>query len=460
MLLTVSKELLNKHMDDMWLCCRCSLCKFPPLAQIKSSRFSSVCCSMDYGYFHAWSGSGKLIMGLSLLENRIEKISEKMRDAFLQCTLCGACDVSCKYSTNIEVLDSIFDIRHYMVKTIGAHPVHLNYLKKTKEFFNPYGEAHAKRQDWINATNIIQNPDAKTLFFTGCTAAYRQQDMVRASAEILNAGKLEFRVSNDEHCCGSPIYRSGQIDEARAFFVHTIELFAREGITEVITACPGCYAMFVAEYPKYLEGDLFETWKSIKFRHMVEVIEDLMAKKKIKIKTLAEMPEQNKVIATYHDPCHLGRGAEPWIPEWKGTVKKVFNSVKIYDPPKKYRRGTNGLYKSPRYILKNLAESGVEFVEMFRINEYTYCCGSGGGVKAAYPEMALTTATERLDEAEAVLTAKYNQLYGQQNIPNTKLLISACPFCKTNFEEGIVQTGKEFKYMDINQLVRERLKEE
>ena len=51
-----SKELIEKHKFEYWTCARCSLCKWPPLAQVKSSKFASVCCSMDYGYFHPWSG--------------------------------------------------------------------------------------------------------------------------------------------------------------------------------------------------------------------------------------------------------------------------------------------------------------------------------------------------------------------------------------------------------------------
>lgn len=460
-----TKDLLARHVDDMWKCARCSLCKFPPLAQINSSRFYSVCCSMDYGNFHAWSGSGKIIMGLSLLKGRVEGISASMRDAILQCTMCGACDVSCKYSTDMEVLDTIFDVRRYMVKTIGAHPIHLNYLKKALEFHNPYGEKHEHRQSWVESTEVVQTPDSKMGFFTGCTAAYRQSDMAKASVEILTAGDVDFQILKEEHCCGSPIYRSGQVDEAIPFFEHNIELFSLEGIEEIITPCPGCYAMFVAEYPKYLKGELLEKWKKIKFRHMVDVTKDLIWEKKIEFLKPEETPQKEKVVVTYHDPCHLGRGGEPWVPEWSGEIKTVFNGIKIYEPPKKVRRGGKGVYGAPRKVLKNMKES-IEFIEMHRINEFSYCCGSGGGVKAVFPEMALDSAVERIQEAKSVLDSKFKELYGPEEVLDStklkssecKILVSACPFCKTNFEEAITKSGVNIRYMDINQLVRERMK--
>jgi len=364
-------------------------------------------------------------MGFSLLLDRVKDISENMRDAILQCTMCRACDVSCKYSTNIELEETIFDLRQYMVETIGPHPVHKKYADAAEEFHNPYGEPHEKRQEWIESTGAKSNLGAKTMFFTGCTAAYRQQDMVKASVEILNSMGLDFQLSKDEYCCGSPIYRTGQVEVAKNYFNHAIEVFNEAGIEEVITACPGCYAMFVAEYPKYLDDEHLKMWESITFIHMTKVIEQGIRQKKIQFKKLEKKP-----IVTYHDPCHLGRGAEPWVPEWEGTKKKVYNQITIFDPPKDYRRGGKGVYDLPRFILDKM-KTALDFVEMLRIKEYAYCCGSGGGVKAAYPEMALETVDNRLEEADHVLD---EALEGKNS---EKMLVSACPFCKTNFEDGL-----------------------
>jgi len=400
---------------------------------------------MDYGYFHPWSGGGKIVIGASLYYDRV-KITEEVRDTILQCTLCGACDASCKYSTDLEVLDTIFDVRQHVVEKIGPHPAHKKYADAAEKYNNPYGEPHENRQEWINKTSAKSNPNSKTLFFTGCTASYRQQDMAQASVEILNAIDYEFQVSMDEICCGSPIYRSGQVGTSKKYIQSNIELFNRLGIEEIITACPGCYAMFVAEYPHQLDETHFEMWKKIKFRHMVEIIEEAIRKKNIEFEESDKKP-----IITYHDPCHLGRGAEPYVSEWKGTKKKVYNQITVYDPPKIYRRGGKGVYDAPRNIFKRMNKT-LEFVEMFRINEYAYCCGSGGGVKAAYPEMAMLAATNRLEEAEFVL----NEASKEKNVE--KIIVSACPFCKTNFENGLLEAGKDIQYKDINQLVLELMK--
>ena len=43
------------------------------------------------------------------------------------------------------------------------------------------------------------------------------------------------------------------------------------------------------------------------------------------------------MTVTYHDPCHLGRQGEPYVP-WKG--KRVPGQIILFDPPKTFRRGT------------------------------------------------------------------------------------------------------------------------
>ena len=198
------KNLLEKHVDDMWKCAHCSLCKYPPLANVRSARFSQVCCSMDYGMFHAWSGGGKLNMGLSLLEGRVTEITDEMRDAIMQCTLCGACDVSCKYSTDMEVFEAIFALRRYVVEKIGPHPIQAKFAEKADEFHNPYGDPHENRQAWINDTNAKGNSESKTLFFTGSVVALFSA-CSRMLMALLNGSKtwVSIRSTSCRHLTGS-----------------------------------------------------------------------------------------------------------------------------------------------------------------------------------------------------------------------------------------------------------------
>ena len=71
---------------------------------------------------------------------------------------------------------------------------------------------------------------------------------------------------------------------------------------------------------------------------------------------------------------------------------------------------------------------GLELNEMYRIKGDSFCCGAGGGVKAQFPDMALSTSKERLREAAST---------------GADILMTSCPFCITNFNDGIKALKKE-----------------
>ncbi|MBW2225037.1 MAG: (Fe-S)-binding protein [Deltaproteobacteria bacterium] len=102
---------------------------------------------------------------------------------------------------------------------------------------------------------------------------------------------------------------------------------------------------------------------------------------------------------TYHDPCYLGRQSEP--PQaWEGEEKLSHGVLTYFDPPKPMNNGVNGVYDPPRRILDQV--QGLELVEMHRIREYSFCCGGGGGVPEAHPDVARAAAASRVEEARDV----------------------------------------------------------
>lgn len=167
--------------------------------------------------------------------------------------------------------------------------------------------------------------------------------------------------------------------------------------------------------------------------HITEYLDLLI--KGGKIKPIKKVP----LKVTYHDPCHLGRLSEPYLP-WVGVERKVLGQIVIKDPPKEFRRGTNGIYEPPRAVLQSIP--GVELVEMERIKEYAWCCGAGGGVKEAYPDFALWTAKERVEEAKAT---------------GAEALVTACPWCERNFRDALGQNGDKMKLYDVVELLLEAL---
>ena len=89
--------------------------------------------------------------------------------------------------------------------------------------------------------------------------------------------------------------------------------------------------------------------------------------------------------------------------------------MRYFVPPKPISYGVNGVFDAPRQVLG--AVPALQLIEMYRIREYAYCCGGGGGVPDAHPNVARSAATQRLDEARAA---------------GAETLVTACQHCRHN----------------------------
>ena len=74
------------------------------------------------------------------------------------------------------------------------------------------------------------------------------------------------------------------------------------------------------------------------------------------------------------------------------------------------------MFEETRNVISNVAE----LVEMENIRENSICCGAGGGVKSAYPEIASQMADSRIKQAINT---------------GAELLVTPCPFCKLNLKD-------------------------
>ncbi|MHA1799080.1 MAG: (Fe-S)-binding protein [Candidatus Helarchaeota archaeon] len=418
---------LEDYEDLIKKCLRCSICKWIPQILIKSQKYASVCPAIDMYNFHQYSGGGKNILAYSLLLNRMEP-SKELADVVFKCTTCGGCAMACKYLNNLEPLEVIMELRELLVeKGLAPMDKQQKYGELVQQVHNPYGEEHGKRLDWI-PDDVKITKGAKLIYYVGCTSAYRRKEIAINTARILNRAGIEFDILEDEQCCGSPLLRTGQKQLYEKQRDHNIKIIEDAGAEEVIMSCAGCLSTFKAEYAR-------DKKYNFKVLHASELFDKLIDDGVIRIK------KEIKKKVTYHDPCHLGRCSEPYE-EWNGKVNEIMPLIKVEIPPKPIRRGAFGIYEPPRNILKKIP--GIEFNEMERIKEYSYCCGAGGGVKAQYPEFALKTAINRLDEAKST---------------GAEALVSSCPFCETNFKDAIEANGEKIEYIDICQLLLEAMED-
>lgn len=424
---------LNDYVGDMKRCARCSICKWPPLAQIKSWRFSQNCPSIARYNFHSYSGGGRMALGLALAEGKLDDVTDELLNIVYRCTACGACDSSCKYNSELEVLWSIYSTRAHLVSMGHFLPEHLMIIESLRKEDNTMSQPKADRAKWaegLNIRDLSQGGQAEVIYHAGCLSCYDPDlsSVARDAVTLLKQAGIDLGfMGSNETCCGSMAFQLGFQGDFIKFAESNIDDWNAAGAKRVVTSCACGFGIMKAVYP--LLG------KEMKFEvlHITQILDELIKEGKL------QLSKSIPARVTYHDPCNLGRNSEQYVP-WRGVEKKVLGQFILREPEKVVHRGWEGVYEPPRDIIRRIP--GIELVEMERIREYSWCCGAGSGVKLSMDDFALWTASERIKEAESVAA---------------EAIVTACPWCERNFKDAIAQSGDHLMVYDVVELVKQAL---
>jgi len=413
---------LDNFAYDMSRCIKCKGCYWVEHTYMPGVRFSTRCPSNTWNDFDAYGAFGKMRIGMAILEGKL-KWTPKLLEIVYADPLCGACDVGCKRNLDLEIGLGLEAMRVKAVQDgAGPMPAHKKIAQNIAKNHNQFGAPHENRKKWLSADlKVAQKADL--LYFVGCSASYVTPEIAKAAAKVLNASNTPFMLMPDEWCCGNTLFSVGMLDEARDLARRNIEAVKATGAKTVLLTCAEGYRMWKVDYPKLL--NIATTDLGFNVVHFVEFADEALKKGSLKL------TKPQDVRLAYHDSCGISRLADPWTPYsgergWMGMV----------NPRLKRRRGTHGLYAQPRNILA--AIPGVTFVEMPRTRENSFCCGAGRGTKEAFPDLASFSAKHRLEEVREV---------------GAEVLVSACPWCKTNFAQAVRENGDTIKVMDIAELI-------
>ena len=232
------------------------------------------------------------------------------------------------------------------------------------------------------------------LFYPGCMEKFVLKNLSDNYEKILRKCGMDFiKLKDLELCCGSPVLNAGYAIDFETLAEKNFKIFKEHGIKKIITPCPACFKTFRLEYPKVIEN--FD----IEVEHITQTIYNSIKNGKLKLNKI-----NKPVKVTYHDPCHLGR--------------------------------YTGIYEEPREILKAL---GYEVVEMKFNREMGWCCGSGGGLRANYPELSEEISKERLNQA---LETK------------AEMIVTACPMCYSCLE---LKEKLKIKSVELSSIIVDRI---
>jgi len=102
----------------------------------------------------------------------------------------------------------------------------------------------------------------------------------------------------------------------------------------------------------------------------------------------------------------------------------------------------NNIYEEPRDVLKKVP--GVALIEMVDSHKDSLCCGGGGGRIWMDTPQSERFSDLRLEQAKSA---------------GAEVLVTACPYCITNFEESRLNMEIEdiLEIKDITEIVNEAI---
>ncbi len=316
-----------------------------------------------------------------------------------RCTSCGKCVQRCP--RDVQQITSVMSLRkiatEYKVFPTSVRPIRTIRSSLASEG-NPLNEKRESRADWAEGLDVKTFEEGmEILYFPGCYPSYdpRLKKVARATVNILNRAGVEFGILGPEvNCCGESIRKTGDEELFKRLATGNIKAFIDHGVKKILVSSPHCYHTFKNEYPEFMVN--FE------IVHITQYLFELINEGRLKIKK-----EFAKKI-TYHDPCYLGRH--------------------------------NGIYDEPREVLKKVP--GLELVEMAESREDSLCCGGGGG--RIWMETPKNERFSDLRLKQAVDTG-------------AEELVTACPYCITNFEDSRLTMEYEdvLKIKDITEVIQE-----
>jgi glycolate oxidase len=320
--------------QELNACTYCAYCK-------------SVCPVFDDIGWDSVSPKGQNITSYFLLQGDLKPDDDVVKRLY-QCTMCMDCTRRCP--TTIEVAEIVASARSCLVGQGFRNPAHEAIIENVEKTDNIYGEEEH-----------IAPQEGEAQLFLGC--GYQQRpNTVKKFTRVLDKLGVKAKIV-EETCCGYPLKILGYHDAYEKQKARFRELIP-EG--EVITFCPTCY-MFIQE-----EYEDTHTPK-----HVLEVIAERLKGRDI---------EPADMTVTYHDPCHLARGAG------------------IIDPPREI-----------------LAAIGAEVKEMKQSKNTTRCCGGGGGIITSDADLSGRMSKTRAEQAIAV---------------GVEDLVTICPTCELTLRAG------------------------
>lgn len=396
---TLKKEKITPyHLDELEIvqsigsCINCGLCinHCPVVASVGVDKFSgprSIAVELSRSPPEYWSTADKIYL----------------------CTGCGTCREVCPKNVNIpEIVNvvraRIFDHRPDLV------PKGLMLVKETiiehSLAFEPWEDGDEKiesRDMRLKHLGLPYTPDivkekAEILFYPGCQAEERAQEVREAAKIILDYFNVDFTLLNEFSCCSLPSHLMGDAKTARDLANRLKKKVKKLGVKKIVTTCAGCTSSL---------ADLSERDKwGVPAIHMLEFLADEIGFEKL-ADAFEKTTTRDQVHVSVHDPCHLIRHTSRQVMDHAMAVLALMPGVRV----------------TPT-------------------EAHDSCCGGGGMVSYHSGDVADAVVAENLFALERT---------------GAERLVTPCPLCTAQIEKNLFKSGSSIEVDDLTVFIAQRL---
>lgn len=309
------------------------------------------------------------------------------------CTTCMACMEACP--VGIEHVGTIVQMRRQLVEAGDVEPGLQTAFQSLARGGNSFGKSAKQRARWTKGLDIkdARLEPVEYLWFVGDHAAFdpRAVEVSQSVAGLFNAAGVDFGILYEgEKNSGNDVRRAGEEGLFEMLRDQNLEALAEADYSQIITTDP--HSLNTLRYEYGLEQTVI---------HYTELLDQLVTDGALR-------PSGLSGIATYHDPCYLGRYQEE--------------------------------YEAPRRLIR---ATGLDLHEMGRCRESSFCCGAGGG--------RIWMDDSDLDERPSENRIREAVDLGE----DVRFFVVACPKDMVMYSDAVKTTGNEdrLEVVDIVQLL-------
>lgn len=378
---------------------------------------------------------GKLAV-IEAINKGFLEISTEFTHLMSVCTSCKACAAKCPCGVKPDEI--IIKAREAIVKSKGLHPIKKSIFRllRNRFLFNigmgmagifggivfrklP-GKAGAVprismpgmkrnrviapiatwslRSQYEAVIPARKTPKMRVGYFTGCVANFMYTDIGKAVIDVLNINDIEVVLPKKQHCCGVPVYTSGDVAMAKVFAQHNIAVFEQQNLDYIITSCGSCAAAWKSEYPEIFKDDKVMREKAQYFSEKTyEISQFLVDITGFDREKLGAVP----MTVTMHDPCHMARGIH--------------------------------VTRQPRQILQAIPD-----LKLIEMKDPACCCGAGGSFCVAHYDLSQQINDRKIKDIA---------LTGVQTVA------TSCGSCRMHITDGLVRNQLPKKVVHTIQLL-------